>query len=475
MATTTRTRELAIVAECEDCGKHLPIGMLKETGDGYVLCSECFAASNVCSFCKTVHYKDDFTTAADGKSYCEDCIEERFIRCNHCEEYYFIDNVDGSYASDGEWYCEDCIEVNFARCCECGDVFYRREVNTIDGNYYCEECTDNIFMYCDECLEYHEISLLPTCDWCGALICMRNTYHDEQDTTLCHSCYENSYCCDDCGEFVREENIIHAHSHTYCEYCYTNGAHIIHSYSYKPSPIFFGRKSVKDLYALYLGVEWEVDYGDDRNCFAESLSDISEVYCKFDGSLDEGVEVVTHPCTLDYHMEELPWKEIITQAKEYNFRSHDTVTCGLHVHLSRTGFGDNYDLQDKNIAKLVYLFEKFWGQIKKFSRRTEENLSRWAQRYGLCVDVDTTYNNAKGSGRRYAVNLCNSETVEIRVFRGTLNLETLMASLQFCKLLVDAVVYGTNHDIQNLEWKELVMGAREYPELSAYLKRRGLA
>ena len=35
--------------------------------------------------------------------------------------------------------------------------------------------------------------------------------------------------------------------------------------------------------------------------------DGAHAYCKHDGSLEEGFEIVTHPMSLDYHLTKMPW------------------------------------------------------------------------------------------------------------------------------------------------------------------------
>ena len=45
-------------------------------------------------------------------------------------------------------------------------------------------------------------------------------------------------------------------------------------------------------------------------------------YCKHDGSLDEGFEIVTHPMTLDFHLHRMPWERIVEEAKRLGYTSH---------------------------------------------------------------------------------------------------------------------------------------------------------
>ena len=50
--------------------------------------------------------------------------------------------------------------------------------------------------------------------------------------------------------------------------------------------------------------------------------DEPRVYCKHDGSLDEGFEIVSHPATLDSHMHSFPWEQMMNAAVSMGYRSH---------------------------------------------------------------------------------------------------------------------------------------------------------
>ena len=68
----------------------------------------------------------------------------------------------------------------------------------------------------------------------------------------------------------------------------------VHDYYYKPEPIFYGTGS------RYLGVELEIDEGGESHENAGQILRLANsgdelVYCKHDGSLNEGFEIVTHP------------------------------------------------------------------------------------------------------------------------------------------------------------------------------------
>lgn len=66
---------------------------------------------------------------------------------------------------------------------------------------------------------------------------------------------------------------------------------------------------------FFMGVELEIDKGDNVRECASALKTLSEredyFYLKSDGSLDNGIEIVTHPCSLEYHENSFPWKEVV--------------------------------------------------------------------------------------------------------------------------------------------------------------------
>ena len=158
------------------------------------------------------------------------------------------------------------------------------------------------------------------------------------------------------------------------------------------------------------------------------------------------------------------------------YLSHQADTCGLHVHVNRTTFGNTENEQEAAIARVLYFFEKFWEELLKFSRRTQRQLDHWAARYGYKEKPKDILDHAKGhnsAGRYTAVNLTNRDTVEFRMFRGTLKYNTLIATLELLDNICEMAVYLTDKDVQGLSWTSFVVGCTQ-PELVQYLKERRL-
>ena len=345
-------------------------------------------------------------------------------------------------------------------CTHCGRVLEPGEEYIFDEEYYCKDCLDEV---------------TTTCDCCGRRIYTEN---DEGDSrlSLCDRCYRDFYtACDRCGRLVRNEDAYYLDEEDdtpYCHSCYESFSYI-HHYHYKPDPIFYGDGD------RFFGVELEVDCGGESSSNAKKILDIANesgdhLYCKHDGSLDQGFELVTHSMSLDFHAEQMSWQKILNCLKEMGYRSHQTSTAGLHIHVNRTSLGCNYQEQEETIARILYLVEKFWEELVKFSRRTIPQLNRWAARYGFKESPQDILKCAKGGYGRYAcVNLCNEQTVEFRIFRGTLKYNSILAALQLVDKLCSVAFSLSDEEIRYLSWTSFVAGCTQ-PELIQYLKERRL-
>lgn len=331
---------------------------------------------------------------------------------------------------------------------------------------------------CPQCLE--DETLL--CDACGRRI-WRDSNAGNSDTPLCQSCYDYHYTeCSRCGAIIRSEDACYHGDdpeceEPICERCYARWEphRSINDYYYKPEPIFYGNGS------RYFGVELEIDGAGELSSNADRILELANVqreliYCKHDGSLDDGFEIVTHPMTYDYHVKELPWAAILSQVISMGYQSHKARTCGLHVHVNRSTFGATEMEQDACIARVLYFFEKHWEELLKFSRRTELQLKRWAARYGYKEQPMEILDHAKkgyGGGRYSSVNLQNADTIEFRIFRGTLKYNTLIATLQMVDRICDVAINLSDEELKAMPWTTFISGCQQ-PELVQYLKERRL-
>lgn len=192
----------------------------------------------------------------------------------------------------------------------------------------------------------------------------------------------------------------------------------------------------------YFGVELECEMQGDafddneRQDTARALLDVANVgmrraWAEHDGSLNWGFELITQPMGLDGHAE--MWPRVLSHPAARALRSHDTRTCGLHVHVSRRG------LTQLQIARAVVFLN---------APENETLVRAIARRYGnsYCRIAKKTLNSACGSFDRYEMlNLTNSRTVEFRLFRGTLRAETVLACVEFSNAVLEFARTASNN------------------------------
>ena len=162
-------------------------------------------------------------------------------------------------------------------------------------------------------------------------------------------------------------------------------------------PIFYGEG------VRYFGVELEIDGAGERSdrawllVNAANSNGLEHIYIKHDGSLEDGMEIVTHPMTLGYHLAEMPWGAVVAEAVRMGYTSHKACTCGLHVHVNRSAFGPSEEAQEAVIARILFFVENHWNELLWFSRRTRDQMEQWAARYGRKDDPKAVLDNAKRS------------------------------------------------------------------------------
>ena len=381
----------------------------------------------VCSECGEILTEENMHEF-EGRVFCERCLDNHTTLCSGCGRRIFIED---STEFDRQTMCVDCLNEQTSVCEACGRRMWNDDV-----------CGDSNVVLCSDCEEYNYTN----CDNCGRLIHRDEAHYDDDDYAYCGSCYEKLK------------------------------GKPIHSYNYKPEPIFHGSGD------LFYGVELEIDRGSNYDESAKILLDIANtgsehIYCKHDGSIEYGFEIVSHPMTLDYHINNMNWLDVFNKAVEMGYRSHNTTTCGLHIHVNRSAFGETNDRQEDVISRIVYFVESHWNELLKFSRRTESSIMRWASRYGIADNTKLTYDKAKkNTGRYVAVNLANYYTVEFRIFRGTLRYKTFVAVLQLVDEICRQAILFCDKTFEGMSWSEFVssISKADKPELIEYLKSKRL-
>ena len=222
-------------------------------------------------------------------------------------------------------------------------------------------------------------------------------------------------------------------------------------------------------YDFTFGFELEVTYRNtnDRDVCEELANILSSTFNDYfvyerDGSIGNGVEIISQPMTWNWFMNHLGvFEHLLMICDERGFSSHDGNMCGLHVHIGRNATcnldRNNRELDEhKVITNINYILERFQDEIYKFSRRTPKTNKKWCSARTELIEQDNgcdfiDKNEIKSiddyADFRYrSLNLSNSETIEFRFLRGTLNWKTFFISMNLIKNIVE---YGrmSNHSI----------------------------
>ena len=390
-----------------------------------------------CSHCGTTQ-EYSFHKDVNGNQICSDCAEELcLVECRHCDR--LVAQGDINTTDDDVELCSECYENETVSCARCGDVYYDDDDLYYAENYgdVCESCRDEYFRYCESC----------------------DCLYPEGDG---RACSDDEWRCSSCADDYEENN-------GECD----GGGILSHS---ARIPTIFHYAAGESQHKFVYGVELEVDKGGSSSSQANAVREMmhQNVICKSDGSINNGFEIVSYPGSLAWH-KEIPWKEMMSRLVQNGYRSHDTDTCGVHIHINRDCLGNGGTEQDRVIAKMILFFEMNWKSLVVFSRRKEENLQRWASRYGIRKKdtPEKLLDKAKNGNRYQTVNLCNNATVEIRMFRGTLNHRTLIAALE----LVDGIVrFCKSKPVAEVQGCTLPILAKfiDSPNFTGYLENRKL-
>tara|TARA_Y100001973_G_C5196596_1_gene334685 strand:+ start:554 stop:2086 length:1533 start_codon:yes stop_codon:yes gene_type:complete len=192
----------------------------------------------------------------------------------------------------------------------------------------------------------------------------------------------------------------------------------------------------------YFGVELEVECSNSRakDSKAAQINDYANngvvgqrCFFERDSSLNNGFEIITQPMGLDKHREFWKWLDNPDLIK--NIRSHDTDTCGLHIHVSKKR------LTKLQISKVIQFLNNpsNYRPITKIARRNSE---RWGS-----INTKKKLKDALQNPKRYdALNITTGKTIEFRLFRGSLKYNTVVASIEF----VNAITLFSSPTIQTI-------------------------
>lgn len=374
-----------------------------------------------------------------------------FDLCGGCSARFAEDDYSARQVSGGgpyrafyesgtnRYYCQGCRRT----CSSCSGAIVNSCTRTALGRDFCANCYDRNVSSCSGCgqefLTTNSNSTtsacracLLTCTKCRASIVLGDERHAQNDAIICSLCVKPEDDGDDIGDPETYEFPYQARI--------TMG---IQSYStvVEAALSTFGQP----IDGLFMGVELEVETG--VTAHDHVAKDVTHsfdgfVICKSDGSIGHGFEIVTAPASFEEQVER--WSQFFTH--KYPLTSFKSGRCGMHVHVSKAA------LSPSQLARLnTFIYApRNTALVEMIAQRNLR--SGWGAQYaaitkkrslldGLSIKQKKATFSYERFRERGALNFGgNHNTVEFRIFRGTMkpssflkNLEFVHALVQFCK------------------------------------------
>lgn len=344
--------------------------------------------------------------------------------CENCDE--ICREEDSTDTRDG-MVCGRCLDNHYCYSNVMDEWIHEDEVVYVGDEAMTDEYRDNHYYCCESCGEWFDLE----CEGC------------ESD--------DGYYLCDSCtDDYLLENGSVYYKDSGYIQEYHPN----IDLHFYGEGPKF-------------LGCEYEVQGGGCNSNIAESIfGDYKEFYCSRDGSLEEGFEAITHPCSPSHMLSNIDWEEITKRLSHNDY--DDEEGAGFHIHISREHFKSQ-----SHIGKLIRFFSDNYQELVNFGNRTWDTANKWAEPTDYDEDdkfIDI-YSNAKGE-RYSAVNVWPSETVEIRLFGCTYRPEVIRSYIQF----VDVITDLANGFYKDMTFENVRKEATErgYNELINYMNEQDI-
>jgi len=308
------------------------------------------------------------------------------------------------------------------------------------------------------------------CCGCKSPVHQINAMHRVSDGTkdlqLCQRCITKDYkSCQGCSHFVPKKSALVQGDKYYHDKCHYR-TYTEHSYSYKPKRMAYkrGKHEAAERRLLYFGLEIEAT-GAKCSEWSKSLEDVvnsGQFYMKHDGSVTDGIEIVSYPMTKAYMKENPKMLEELFALPKSGWQCDDS--CGMHIHLSRASFTNHHALK----------FQDFFINNKSLltqlsGRKDAKKVARYAS-FDPRKRERTSKDIARGhTSSKYVACRATDFSFEIRIFQGTLESETFLRNIELADSLYWYTRTASRTAITTTSYKTWVLSnTSSYPNLAAY-------
>ena len=248
-----------------------------------------------------------------------------------------------------------------------------------------------------------------------------------------------------CGCEITKDMVLGSRLNKYgmCDDCAKNYALTVEGYhNAKGFPYAYAKDKIT------LGVEIEIDdpeeEGDRKNVLEDVYYHARDnkypliMTAERDGSLNgDGMELVSVPLTINEWGSDMVKSQLnmlFDSADDNGFKLNGRTSSGLHVHIGRKDLC-GMDREKSNAVGLLmgWAVTRLWNKgFKKLSRRTYLDYCHLLDNHDTCnglLDTSACYD------RYYAVNIENSKTIELRIFKGARCMEDVLVAVDVCYML----------------------------------------
>lgn len=301
------------------------------------------------------------------------------------------------------------------------------------------------------------------CEYCHCLVHRTEAVTDDCNTVLCQHCYEeNGYSrCDECNNITRDVWYHDGTDRYLCESCFEddNGSSPLRGYHERPNYEWYSTAGDPSTGILYLGTECEWSTCMQQDVLAEFLQanltgcqDESRFFMMEDSSLNDGVELVSMPHTLNAWLELRPRLAGVVEEVASSYH-HTGKSDGMHVHISRKGMSEDHELC------FIALFDLCQTEWEVFARRRDKydgyymyasndyfDLDNPLQSYD-CNRIKDILKELAHRSRYRCVNATNGNTLEVRIFQTPTTTQQWFAAIE--------ATHAAYQFVKNLPWKRL--------------------
>jgi hypothetical protein len=379
-------------------------------------------------YCYHCGSHDDLKFMRNGRITCPVHYRELDHFCDSCCN--FVERLHPRWGM-----CESCVLNKTRTCIICGDVtvdFYQRDDENGDREFYCPVC----FTARSE-----------ICNGCGARLFISDL-REIEGILYCSPC-----------RIRMERNILLDWNANVLLHFQAKGWRMPDT----TEPLFG-----IELETQVQGINTMDQFKESVNCVRSLTKDFCIL--KRDGSIGStGIEIVSIPMKVEEHVKcdkgrvDGPWENFLTKHPK-NLYSWKGGACGMHIHISRKA------LSSLQIGKMIVFLN---------APRNQSLITTIAGRYGSGfskVKAEKTIKSLRAVEKYEMLNLMHPYTVEMRIFRGTLNRNHFYSNIQFAAALVQYVkVTAIRNICQETLIKFVEDRKKEYPFLFNWFIKKKLS